>query len=353
MSDTAEKIVIVCPSCHKQYRVATALIGKKASCRCGTVIPVESPRPGVPVGQEPAVLQAIQDDSPPVRPPLDDLPWTEEAPPTPVQASPTDCASHPGTPAMFACAECHKLVCRACAFTQHDGRHLCSSCAVASASPSLGGSKALAATIVHGMCLAHHEVPAVVRCRYCNALLCPTCDFSFDNKLHLCARCATTPPQGLGRCRKILLAGSLVTLSLALAGTVVKFALGATLLAQWGALGESFLNALFVYPLLLPSIVGFALAVGSFARRAANPPLIWVALSLNTLMLVFWSGMLLVVLFSSVPQTEEEPEPETPAVESSPEPAPQAAPVSPPVRDEDSSFPRFGPGSAGSFRAWA
>lgn len=342
MSETADKIVIECPTCHKQYRLAAAMLGKKASCRCGTVIPVELPSSGPPQENlpppEPAPPEVAKDKdaetpaakglatvTPPIRPPLEDTSF--DPPPAPVVTSPTDCASHPGTPAMYACAECHKLICRACAYSQQDGRNLCTTCAILSASPCQGGSKAFSSAVVVGTCAAHPDVSAVVRCRYCHALLCATCDFAFDKDLHLCARCATTPPRGLGRCRKFLLIGSLVALSLTLAGTVAKYALSNSLPEELGPWGDLLLTRLFACVLLIPAIIGFAMACGSFARRAANPPVLWASLSLNTLMLVFWLGMQLVLMFSSLSQPPESPEPETPAVESVPEPAPPPVPV--------------------------
>lgn len=304
MSDTAEKIPIVCPNCHKQYRVAASLAGKKASCRCGTVIAVEAPGPvepppRVPLDELPLPPPEADPGESLLRPPLDDNTSFDE-PAAPVVASPTDCASHPGTPAVAACADCHRLICRPCSFPQRDGRNLCSICAIQSASPSVAGSKAFSSTVLIGTCDAHRDVAATARCSYCHALLCPTCDFQFDKSLHLCGRCVTAPPRGMSRCRKLLLIGSLLALSLAVVGTIAKFALSNAIPPE-GAFWDEVLNRLAAPLLLAPSIIGLALAFGSFARRAANPPLIWIALSLNTLMVVFWFGMLLVLTFRPLP----------------------------------------------------
>ncbi len=114
MSDATAKILITCPMCQKQYRVPTSMVGKQTRCKCGTTF----------LARPAAVAE-----------PSDVLP-AEIVVSSPVQASSSDCAFHPGTQALFLCANCRKLLCRKCSFSQSDGRHLCGECAVRSASRS-------------------------------------------------------------------------------------------------------------------------------------------------------------------------------------------------------------------------
>ncbi len=273
MSDAAEKVLISCPSCGKQYRIPVKMAGKQASCKCGSVFSIRK------------AMEATAEEVEPM---------DEALPVEPVQASPTDCAFHPGTPALVACAECRKLLCKKCSYSQHDGRHLCAQCAILSASPTLGNMQAFSSAVVAGTCQVHRDVEAKVRCKYCNMLMCDTCDFRFPRDVHLCARCATTIPKGLSRSRKILLVGSLVALGWVLLVTGVKLAVAAMLPGDTSPVVFWALQAVLLALVVQPSMIGFGLACGSFSRQEENPPLVWVSLGLNSLMSVLWLVMMIV-----------------------------------------------------------
>jgi hypothetical protein len=276
MSDTSEKLVVACPNCNKQYRVGAALVGKQASCKCGTVFRIESPP------EEEPDEYALTSDRAPV-----------------AKASATDCVQHPGTPAVFACADCRKLLCRNCSYTQLDGRHLCSDCAIRSASPNFGGATAISATVVTGTCQAHRDVEAVARCQYCNTLLCRTCDFAFPGDLHLCPHCATTTSHAMSRSRKILLIGSYVTAGWVIFSTAALFIIAGVCMpegmdAEQEQIAYGIVGILFMVLNMAPSVIGFGMACGTFERRGGNSPLVWVSLVMNSLLAILFLGLMAV-----------------------------------------------------------
>lgn len=52
-------IKFACPSCGKQYQVKAELAGKKAKCKCGTVIPIPVPQP---IQSEPQLAPLTEED---------------------------------------------------------------------------------------------------------------------------------------------------------------------------------------------------------------------------------------------------------------------------------------------------
>lgn len=43
MSDPAERFTVACPRCSKRYVVTVAVLGKKATCKCGRSFLIEKP----------------------------------------------------------------------------------------------------------------------------------------------------------------------------------------------------------------------------------------------------------------------------------------------------------------------
>ena len=269
MSDAVEKVIIACPKCGKRYRVARTSAGERASCSCGVkfeIPEVEAAGAAERVADAPArVSAAIVDDDPP----------------TPA----THCSQHPDVPAARACARCHALICQTCDFPQSDGSHLCPACASEAAGPPASGAVATPVEALHGVrCQRHPEVAAVGRCRVCSAAVCQTCVFQFPGGLNYCPECATNPSRPLSSPRK-----ALVIWSMLMAGWVTL--LLAVLLS--GALEEAVMeepgDTIIGILIMIPGLIGIALACGSLSKRAGNPPIVWVTVIWNGILIVAWT----------------------------------------------------------------
>lgn len=285
MSDAEEKLVIACPDCGKRYHVARKSAGKRARCSCGAefTIPAAKPAPR-------AVAEAA------VRSPAASVAERQTT-------APTHCVQHPDVPAAYACACCHALICRTCDFPQPDGSHLCSTCVSGKAElptwqaagpapwASAGGVAenpyASPFTAVQPLrnvwCQQHPEVAAVARCKTCSAPVCGTCDFRFPGGLHLCPTCATNPSRSLSKTRK-----TMVVWSMLLAGWVTLF----LVLLLSGALAEVVMEeagaTLMGSLIMIPGLIGLALACGSLEKRAGNPPIVWVTVVWNGILMAVW-----------------------------------------------------------------
>ena len=218
--------------------------------------------------------------------------WREDAPPVlpPVLAAPAagagSCVNHSNLPAIFLCRRCGAAICELCAFPQDDGSRLCPACAtVLSPEPaSRRGISAVALAVQDRKCPQHPNVAAVQVCQICGTPMCATCDFLLPGNMHVCPTCATKPHTSLSPKRKRMLIGSF-----ALAGwcTLVMAALMGGLfrsMAESKADEEAF-GLLLTFILLIPSIVGTALGVGSMDRRLSNTFAMWIA--------TIWNGIIL------------------------------------------------------------
>ncbi len=133
-------------------------------------------------------------------------------------------------------------------------------------------------------CVQHPAVLATQQCQSCGAYMCATCDFALPGGMHLCPACATKPQTGLSAKRKHALIASFaiavwctVGMGMLLAGTFTGY------VKTPG--DRQVLGVLLSLTLLLPSIVGLALGLGSIDRRLANPQALWIA--------TIWNGLIL------------------------------------------------------------
>ena len=133
------------------------------------------------------------------------------------------------------------------------------------------------------MCEQHPQVKATQQCLYCGGYMCPTCDFSFPNEVHLCPKCASKSEDGLSPRRKKLLIWSFVLAAWTTIGMTClvsgAFSGFATSKDDLAALGYALL--LFV---LAPGITGLALGVSAKHARLGNPPSIWIAITWNAIL---------------------------------------------------------------------
>lgn len=196
------------------------------------------------------------------------------------------CRNHPSVHTAKQCASCGGFVCDTCAFTQADGTVRCPACAAAATSlVRVSTEGAAKQPDVH--CTQHPAVPAIHVCRACGAGVCQTCDFVFPGDVHVCPACAANPKRTLSPHRR----RSLVWAYVMAAWSTFALVLFLVLSAVHGLGGmdrrekETVLGLLFSVFVLIPSLVGTALSVGTLDRRLRNSAPIWCA--------VVWNGVLL------------------------------------------------------------
>jgi hypothetical protein len=206
----------------------------------------------------------------------------------PAGSPPTVCQQHPNLAAAYACAKCGAGLCATCDFPQPDGTHLCAGCAAAVPLTILAPGAEAPPVILgkFGFCLQHPRVAAVARCRSCGAAVCSTCDFVLAGNVHCCPKCATQPKKGLTPKRRKALAWAYGLAIWATLGLAVM--LSGALTPEGGSKAEEeAIGAVIGFLVLIPSIIGTAMAVSAVERRLPNPPSIWGA--------VVWNGLLLVI----------------------------------------------------------
>jgi hypothetical protein len=136
------------------------------------------------------------------------------------------------------------------------------------------------------MCVNHPGVQAERHCKACHKPICGTCDFALPGNVHVCPACATQTKPGMSSARKTLVGwgiGLAIWSTVALAGL---FAVAAGMPAEPGA--EEALGIAFSLLIFVPSLIGTALSFAARDRRLSNPPLVWVA--------IVWNSVILAVL---------------------------------------------------------
>jgi hypothetical protein len=202
------------------------------------------------------------------------------------------CVQHPQVPAAHVCRDCGTALCVTCAFAQADGSQLCPNCALrapaAAVPPRLNavgeGLPVPVAVPLGAHCVQHSNLPATAQCKSCGAFMCATCDFVVAGGLHLCPACATSPRTTLSPRRKGLLIGSFAA---ALWCSVLMVALMAGAFASFAGTkeGEQMMGVILTLILLAPSIVGLSLGLSAMDRRLFNPPVVWIAIIWNAIVL--------------------------------------------------------------------
>lgn len=134
-------------------------------------------------------------------------------------------------------------------------------------------------------CVQHPAVPATARCDSCGAYMCVTCDFALPGALHVCPTCAVSSQTKLSARRKRSLFWSFAMAGWCTLGMIMFFVSAAGGVTKEK---EAVLGVLFTIGILIPSIVGFAVGFGAIDRRLKNPPVLWVPL--------IWNGVILGIL---------------------------------------------------------
>lgn len=262
-----------CPHCGKRFQAAPDLIGRAGRCKaCGEDFPIR------PEGEEVAVPtdEAIAAGAP--------VPGAWRlAPPG------QNCPRHPDVTAPHRCVRCSAPICDTCAFTGPDGGFICPDCLKSRKQGVASRDQHWTFHVppVGLTCARHPTVEAIGWCKLCRSAVCKTCDFSFPGGIHLCPECATKPQQGMSRKRRNLLIWSFVLAGWSTLASIAM--LGISAISQ--AAGptskheEELLGIVFGLLSFWPSLIGLATGVAAFDRRLTNPPVIWVAVAWNSIVL--------------------------------------------------------------------
>ncbi|MAX26719.1 MAG: hypothetical protein CMJ19_19675 [Phycisphaeraceae bacterium] len=266
----AEKLKYCCDGCQRTYELLPEMVGKDVKCQCGHVGTVTLPSDAL-----------AQDDG--------TYELAESAPPTTPQTTrvnSTACKRHPDMPVIANCGRCRAAVCATCDFAYPDGSHLCPDCAS-------GVTSRIAANIpaINAQCIHHPDVQAVAVCMECHTPVCNTCVFTYPGNVHLCPACATNPVKKLTSGRKSLAIWSIVL-------AVWSFlALGALVLGVFEEIAqesEDALGVILMYVGILPSLVGTAIGVASRDKNRGNPPITWIGMIANGIILGMWFLLMIV-----------------------------------------------------------
>lgn len=204
------------------------------------------------------------------------------------------CARHPNVETETNCLRCGAAICMTCSFPQADGTQLCPDCV----SQVRTSPTAVREVGMGVMCPRHPEVQAERYCQSCRVPLCPTCDFAMPGGVHLCPDCATKTSHGLSSARKSLVGWSFALAIWCTLGLVVLLS-GALAEAAAGREGQEVVGVVVSIFVFIPSLVGTALSISALDRRLSNPPVIWVAIVWNVLVLAVLLLLTVVGVFAS------------------------------------------------------
>jgi hypothetical protein len=218
--------------------------------------------------------------------------------PSLVAVDKTRCRQHPHLAAPFVCQHCGQAICDLCAFRDETGGTSCPECApqhgaTGSSHPAAADVKAMESVSPDARCVQHPHLAAVQQCKLCEAFMCATCDFILPGNVHLCPACAAAPRAALSPKRKKMLIASYALAVWSTVGMAALFAgvFGGMVQSEADQQGLGLILLLFV---LGPAIVGMALGLSTKDRRLANPPVLWIAIVWNTI--IVGSFLLLVVI---------------------------------------------------------
>jgi hypothetical protein len=151
-------------------------------------------------------------------------------------------------------------------------------------SPGTEVSPPASAAVQAMKCVQHSAVAATQQCCSCGAYMCATCDFTLPNGMHLCPACATRPQTGLGERRKRSMIWSYVCAGGATLGFVL-FLVVCGMRSGRSKVDEELIGVMATFVILIPSIVGLGMGLGTIDRRYNNPVSLWAA--------TIWNGVIL------------------------------------------------------------
>ena len=204
----------------------------------------------------------------------------------PVVQEGAKCINHPAIDATNVCFWCGSPVCATCEFSQPDGRFLCNNCV----SGRISGPGEATTLVPEGqMCEAHPTVQATQLCIKCNKAICQTCAFIFPGDVVLCPDCATTSTSSMSKNRKKCAIWSVVLAIWATLSFVAFFTVSVVIESEVALILLDLFFSIFV---LIPSLVGIALGFSAKERRLSTPPLVWIGIIWNAILL----GLLILLI---------------------------------------------------------
>jgi hypothetical protein len=202
-----------------------------------------------------------------------------------------ECSNHPGKEGQHLCRRCFAPICEICRFPGDEGLSFCPVCCQEEGAKNEGQLRPDDSTqnpAVAGLkCSVHPDNDAAQLCQVCGARVCKTCDFFISHSVHLCPTCASRPNTELSKSRKNRLVGSYVLAGVATVA-FAYFMSGMAFEEYMTEQEEEAVGYLMSLTVLLPSIIGVALSMGTKDKRLYNPPAITGAIIWNTLLLVIF-----------------------------------------------------------------
>lgn len=145
-------------------------------------------------------------------------------------------------------------------------------------------------------CVSHRKVPAVFRCDRCGACVCATCVFELPGSRHLCPTCTSAGSKVFSRSRSHSVYWSLGLASVATLALVLLVFVAAAAMASAG--GEFLYGVMLNLFVLVPAMVGLALAWGAHEKRLSNPATLWVGLFWNAAIAALFFLLVIIGLFA-------------------------------------------------------
>lgn len=199
------------------------------------------------------------------------------------------CANHPNVAAETRCSACGAAICNLCAVAQPDGSQFCASCFTHRATARTPSAALLPVyrppAVASGTkCRTHSEVDAVQRCVRCSAPVCSTCDFVFPGNVHLCPQCAASPQKTVTGTRKKTLVFSYILAAWCSVGLVLLFS-GVFARMMRTSEDVEMIGIVIWIGIMIPSLIGTGLSVGSMDKRLGNSTAVWIATIWNAIIL--------------------------------------------------------------------
>jgi len=123
----------------------------------------------------------------------------------------------------------------------------------------------------------HAAVESVRVCDACGKAMCPVCDFAFKGNIHVCPTCVVLPPPPVSVKRNALAIAGIAVAVLAMA------VWGALLTGAMGQHDPNTVGMMFMWLIVVPGLIAFALSLSAIDRRLGNSILLWISASLSSL----------------------------------------------------------------------
>jgi hypothetical protein len=145
------------------------------------------------------------------------------------------------------------------------------------------------------MCAQHPEVQAAEQCRCCGGFMCPTCDFSFPDDIHLCPTCASKSDDSLSPRRKKFMVWSFVLAAWSTVGMTCLVS-GATSGMVRSKEDQEVLGWVLLIFVLGPAVTGLSLGLSAKRKQVGNPAWLWIAIVWNAILVASFVVLMVIGL---------------------------------------------------------